>query len=222
MLVQMTVALSTPPVKPRLRGVLHEVAAVAALLACAGLAGVAPSTRARMAALVYGMSVAVLFAASALYHRPTWAVSTRQILRRVDHSAIFLLIAGTYTPFCLLLGSRRGLVLLVLVWTGALLGIIRCIAWVNAPKALSALLYVALGWMVLPVVPELRFLVGTTGIALLAAGGITYTVGAVIYAMRWPDPFPRVFGYHEVFHALVVVAAVLHFVVVVPVIRSLR
>jgi hemolysin III len=218
----MDIALSTPPVKPRLRGVSHEVAAVAALFACAGLAGVAPSTRARMAALVYGMSLAILFAASALYHRPTWAVPTRQILRRVDHSAIFLLIAGTYTPFCLLLGGGRGLVLLVAVWTGALLGIVRCIAWVNAPKPLSALLYVALGWMVVPVVPALRSLVGTTGIALLAAGGIAYTIGAIVYATRWPDPSPRVFGYHEVFHALVVVAALLHFVVVLSVIQALR
>ena len=201
---------------------MHEVAAVAALVACAGLAGIAPSTRARIAALVYGVSLAVLFAASALYHRPTWAGPTRQVLRRVDHSAIFLLIAGTYTPFCFLLGGGHGLVLLVAVWTGAFLGIVQCIGWVSAPKAFSALLYVALGWMVLPIVPELRSLMGTTGIALLAAGGVAYTVGAIVYAMRWPDPFPRIFGYHEVFHALVVVAALLHFIVVLPVIRSLR
>jgi hemolysin III len=203
----------TAPAKPLLRGVSHEVAAALALAAWIVLAILAPSARGRLAGGVYGASVFALFAVSAVYHRPTWSPRARLLMRRLDHSAIFLLIAGTYTPLCLALGGARGEALLAVAWGGALLGVALSVAWPKAPKALTAVVYVALGWVVLPVLPALRALLGTGAIGLLGAGGIVYSLGAVVYATRRPDPFPRVFGYHEVFHALVIVAAVLHFLV---------
>jgi hemolysin III len=204
---------SPPPTKPLLRGVSHEIAAGVALAAWIALAVLAPGARGRAAANVYGASLFTLFAVSALYHRPTWPPRARAFMRRLDHSAIFVLIAGTYTPFCLLLGGARGAGLLAFVWTGAALGVLQSILWVHAPRAVVAALTVALGWVVVPVLPALRGLLGAPGVALLAGGGVLYTLGAVIYASRRPDPFPRVFGYHEVFHALVIVAAALHFAV---------
>jgi hemolysin III len=135
-------------------------------------------------------------------------------MRRLDHSAIFLLIAGTYTPLCLLLPAGTGLRLLAAVWVGAALGIVQSLLWVHAPKPLVAGIYVALGWAVLPVLPTLGAVLGTPALVLLAGGGAAYTLGAVIYATRRPDPFPKVFGYHEVFHALVIAAAACHFAVV--------
>jgi hemolysin III len=199
--------------KPLLRGVSHELAAAVALAAWTALAHLAHGGRAATAANVYGASLFTLFAVSALYHRATWAPRARLLMRRLDHAAIFVLIAGTYTPFCLLLGGARGDALLALVWAGAALGIVREIVWVGAPKALVAALYVALGWVILPVLPALRALLGGAGVGLLAAGGVLYSAGAVVYATRRPDPFPRVFGYHEVFHALTIAAAALHFAV---------
>jgi hemolysin III len=162
-----------------------------------------------------------LFAVSALYHRPTWAPPARALLRRLDHSAIFLLIAGTYTPLCLLLGDRRGTVLLAVAWTGAVLGMLQSVLWVRAPKPLVAAIAVALGWVVLPIITRIRGAVGAGGVALLLAGGVVYSFGAVVYATRRPDPSPRVFGYHEVFHALVIVAAALHLAVVARAVLAL-
>lgn len=211
-LVHATTSPAAPP-KPLLRGVSHELAAGVALAAWIVLAALAPSGRGRLAGAVYGASLFTLFAVSAVYHRPTWSPRARLLMRRLDHSAIFLLIAGTYTPFCLLLGGARGEALLAVAWGGALLGVALSIAWPKAPKPLTAAVYVALGWVVLPVIPALRALLGAGAVALLAAGGVVYSLGAAVYATRRPDPFPRVFGYHEVFHALVIVAAVLHFLV---------
>jgi hemolysin III len=214
--------LPAPRTKPLLRGVSHEVAAFGALFACAALVAQAPAARGLAAALTYGLSLVALFGASALYHRPTWSPRPRRIMKRVDHSAIFLLIAGTYTPLCLLLGGREGAVLLAVVWAGALLGIVRCVLWVDAPKWLGTAIYVLLGWLIVPVAGDLGAVVGTSGLVLLAAGGVAYSVGAVVYATRRPDPAPKVFGYHEVFHALVIAAAACHFVVVLRVVRVLR
>ncbi|HZZ84734.1 MAG TPA: hemolysin III family protein [Anaeromyxobacteraceae bacterium] len=209
-----------PRVKPLLRGVSHEVAAFVAVAAWLVLLAFARGPRASVAATVYGASLFVMFGTSALYHRPTWAPGPRLWLRRLDHSAIFVLIAGTYTPFCLLLGGRRGLVLLAIAWGGALLGILRAMFWPRAPRALAVALYLALGWVIVPVLPQLYGIVGGGGVALLAAGGLLYTVGALIYATRRPDPFPRIFGYHEVFHALVIAAAACHYAVVVGAVRA--
>jgi hemolysin III len=209
------------PEKPLLRGVSHEIAAFAALAAWIGLVAVAAPGPARAAASVYGATLLALFTISALYHRPTWTPRTRLFWRRLDHSAIFLLIAGTYTPFCLLLGGRTGNLLLCVIWAGAALGIVQAVVWPTAPKPLIAVIYVVLGWVVVPVLPALLQALGLPTIALLGAGGVAYSVGAVVYALRRPDPFPRVFGYHEVFHALVVLAAVLHFVVAARAILAL-
>jgi hemolysin III len=207
--------------KPLLRGVSHEIAAAVALVAWIVLGVDAPNGRARLAANVYGAALFTLFCVSAAYHRPAWSPRARLIMRRLDHSAIFLLIAGTYTPLCLLLPPRSGLPLLAVVWSGAALGIVQSILWARAPKPLVAAIYVALGWVVVPVFPTLRTLLDGSAIALLGAGGAAYTLGALIYAARRPDPFPRVFGYHEVFHLLVVAAAACHFAVVGSAIRAL-
>jgi hemolysin III len=206
--------------KPLLRGVLHEVAAFVAAIAGGILVAVAPGPRARAGAVVYGISLVALFAVSAIYHRPTWSEKVRLLLRRVDHSAIFLLIAGTYTPFSFLLG-RVGWVFLGIVWAGALLGIVLSIAWVRAPKFLVAAVCVLLGWAALPLLPALKAALGTGAVVLLASGGVTYSLGALVYALRRPDPFPSVFGYHEVFHALVIVAAGFHFAAVAEAVRAL-
>ncbi len=207
--------------KPLLRGVSHEVASFLAFAAWMALLAIAPAGRARAAAGVYGASLFALFTISALYHRPTWGTRTRLLMRRLDHSAIFLLVAGTYTPFCLLLGGAVGRGVLAGVWVAAALGILQSIFWVGAPRLLVALFYLALGWAALPVMPALREALGTGAIALLAAGGLAYTLGAVIYASRRPDPFPAVFGYHEIFHALVIVAAACHYAVAAGAVRAI-
>jgi len=199
--------------KPLLRGVSHEIAAAFALAGWVLLVRSAPGPRAAVAAAVYGLSLFAQFAVSALYHRPSWGTRARLVMRRLDHAAIFMLIAGTYTPFCLLLpGGGRGL--LAGVWTAALAGMVLSVAWPLAPKWLMAALTVGLGWVIVPILPSLHAAIGTGGLWLLGGGGLAYTIGAVTYATRWPDPSPRVFGYHEVFHALVILAAVLHFVAV--------
>jgi hemolysin III len=209
------------PEKPLLRGVSHEIAAGVALTGWIVLALVAAPGRARVAANVYGASLFTLFLTSALYHRPTWRPRARLFMRRLDHSAIFLLIAGTYTPFCLLLPPAAGRALLAVVWGGAAAGVIQSLLWVRAPKALSAIVYVLLGWVIIPVLPSLRATLGGGALALLAGGGAIYTAGAVIYAARRPDPFPRIFGYHEIFHALVIAAAACHYAVAASVVAAL-
>ncbi len=213
-------ATSSRP-KPLLRGVLHEVAAAVAAAAGTVLVFRAATPRARFGAIVYGISLVALFAVSALYHRPNWSERVRTVWRRLDHSAIFLLIAGTYTPFAFLLGSRAGWIFLAVVWAGALTGIVLSVAWVRAPKALVAAVCVLLGWASVPLLPALKAALGTSAVALLAAGGVVYSLGAVVYALRRPDPFPRVFGYHEVFHALVIAAAVCHFAAVARAVSAL-
>ncbi|HVO50334.1 MAG TPA: hemolysin III family protein [Thermoanaerobaculia bacterium] len=200
--------------KPLLRGVLHEASAFVAAVAGAILFFRASGARARAGALVYGLSLVTLLAVSATYHRKNWSEKVRAVWRRLDHSAIFLLIAGTYTPLSFLLGSRLGWIFLGIVWGGAVLGIVMSVAWVKAPKALVAAVCVLLGWAAIPLLPALKAALGTSSVALLAAGGVVYSLGAAVYALRRPDPFPRVFGYHEIFHALVVAAAVCHFAVV--------
>jgi hemolysin III len=210
-----------PRPKPLLRGVSHEIAAGVALAGLVALVLLAPGPRARVGALVYGLSLVALFSVSALYHRPTWSPRARLWMRRLDHSAIFLLIAGTFTPLCLLVGDGRARTLLAVVWAGAGLGILRALVWPRAPRVVATALYLLLGWAAVPLVPAMYRALGGVSLALLAAGGVLYSVGAVIYATRRPDPFPRVFGYHEVFHALVIAAAGLHFAVAAGAVRAL-
>jgi hemolysin III len=208
--------------KPLLRGVSHEIAAAFALAGWVALIQAAPGPRAVIASAVYGLALFAQFSISALYHRPRWGTRARLVMRRLDHAAIFMLIAGTYTPFCLLLPPETGGWLLPLVWIGALAGMVVSVAWPMAPKWLMAALTVGLGWAIVPTLPALGVAIGTSGLALLGAGGVAYTVGAVVYATRVPDPFPRVFGYHEVFHVLVIVAAILHYVAVSGVVGAIR
>ena len=202
--------------KPRLRGVSHKWAFYVSLVLGATLVLTAPSGRATAAAAVYAACVATLFGTSALYHRIDWrSTSARRWMRRLDHSAIFLLIAGSYTPFALLaLDGTLADVILVVVWAGALGGIVLKLVWIDAPKWLVALIYVVLGWVAVAATPDLVDAVGVTASVMVGVGGLLYTVGAVVYARRSPDPVPAVFGYHEVFHLLVIVAAGLQYAVI--------
>jgi hemolysin III len=210
-----------PRVKPRLRGVSHQIAAFFALPAVALLVMGANGGSAVAGALTYGASLVTLFSVSALYHRPTWSPRMRAIMWRVDHSAIFILIAGTYTPLCLLLGPGTGHQLLLAVWAGAGFGVLLSVAWPSAPKKLMAALYVALGWFAATTLPAMRGAIGDRALLLLITGGLLYTAGAAIYATRRPDPFPTVFGFHEIFHLAVVAAAICHFLVVTDAIGQL-
>jgi len=194
--------------RPRLRGVSHQYAFFAALAFGALLVAGASGASERTAAAVFAGSLAAMFGVSALYHRVTWRPRTRRWMRRLDHAAIYLLIAGTYTPFGLLaLSGAWQWTVLPIVWGGALAAIVLKLAWVDGPKWLSAALALALGWAGVVALPQLVEHAGWSGIALLGAGGVLYTVGAVVYAVRRPDPVPAVFGYHELFHALVIAAA---------------
>jgi hemolysin III len=210
--------LKTPslPAKPRLRGVTHQWAFFISLALGLVLVITAPAGKATTAAAVYAGCVALLFGSSALYHRVNWrSAAARRWMRRLDHSAIFLLIAGSYTPFALLVidGSLADVILLV-IWGGAGLGIFLKLVWIDAPKWLVTTIYVALGWVVVVATPDLLEDLGLTAVSLVGLGGLLYTAGALVYAMRRPDPAPMVFGYHEVFHVLVILAAALQYAVV--------
>jgi hemolysin III len=202
-------------VRPRLRGVLHQYAFFVALGAALVLILAAPTPRALFAMCVYGAALTALFGVSALFHRVTWSVEARRWMGRLDHAMINLMIAGTITPFALLV--MKGpivVVLLAVVWGGALVNILLHTLWIDAPKWLSSILYLAIGWSGVMAGPELVPRVGWTATLLLAIGGLLYSAGALVYAFRRPNPAPAVFGYHEVFHALVIVAAFTHWAVV--------
>jgi hemolysin III len=202
--------------KPRLRGVWHQWAFFVSVAIGAALVVAAPSGQPRLAAAIYAVSVAALFGTSALYHRITWASqAARRWMRRLDHSMIFFLIAGTYTPFALLvLDGDLAAVILIVVWAGALAGVLMKLVWIDAPKALVALTYIMLGWVAVAAFPTMIERMGVTATTLVAVGGLLYTLGALVYAFQRPDPAPSVFGYHEVFHALVIVAAALQYAVI--------
>ena len=203
-------------VKPRLRGVSHMYGAIVSVPLGIALVIAAPNGRATLAAAIYAFAVTGLLTTSATYHRIDWRrPSARAWMRRLDHSMIFVLIAGTYTPFSLLvLDGTLATAVLIVVWAGALGGIVLNLVWITAPKWVTATVYVALGWVAVIAMPQLAERLGALGVALLMGGGLLYTAGAVIYAARRPDPAPAVFGYHEIFHALVLAAAAAHFAVV--------
>lgn len=202
-------------VKPRLRGVLHTYAFYVSLVTGVALVFVAGGVRARVAAVAYAISVSALFGASALYHRVTWSPRSRRWMRRLDHSMIYLLIAGTYTPFGLLvLDGTLGTAVLWVVWIGALAGIVMKLAWIDAPKWVSAVVYLALAWVGVVTLPSMWDSLGAVATVLVLVGGLLYTAGALVYALRRPDPLPNVFGYHEIFHALVIAAAGVQYAVV--------
>jgi hemolysin III len=202
--------------------VSHQLAAVAAVPAVALLVLRAGRGAGTIAALVYGATLVLLFGTSAIYHRVYWPLSIRRVIGRVDHAAIFLLIAGTYTPFCLLLGPGAGHRLLLAVWVAAAVGIVVVVWLTGTPKPIRASLYVLLGWFILPSIPAMRAAIGDHALALLLAGGFFYTVGAAIYAIRRPDPAPETFGFHEIFHLFVIAAAICHFIVVDAAVRALH
>ncbi len=202
-------------VKPRLRGVSHEYAFFVSIATGAALVLAASDARSRVAVSIYAAALTALLGTSALYHRVTWRPRARRWMRRLDHSMIFVLIAGTYTPVCLLaLHGGLSKTILIVIWAGALGGVVFKLVWIDAPKWLLALVYVALGSVSAALLGELPAAVGWLGVAGLAAGGLLYMAGAVVYASGRPNPWPKVFGYHEVFHALVIAAATLHYAVI--------
>ncbi len=203
-------------VKPRLRGVSHMWAFFISLFLGAGLILAAKTPKATLAVGIYAVSLSALLGTSALYHRVDWKrPNARRWMRRLDHSMIFFLIAGTYTPFALLVlhGALASAILLV-VWIGAIAGAMVEMVWIDHPKWVAALIYMSLGWVAAVAFPALWSDMGVAGTLLVAVGGLLYTAGAVVYATQRPDPNPRVFGYHEVFHLLVIAAAAAHFAAV--------
>ena len=200
-------------VKPKLRGVSHEWAFFVSLLLGSALIVAAETPTATLAVAIYAVSLSALLGTSALYHRVNWKrPDVRRWMRRLDHSMIFFLIAGTYTPFALLvLDGPLADAILAVVWVGAVIGAIVEMVWIEHPKWVAALVYMSLGWVAVVAFPGMWQEMGVGGTLLVAAGGLLYTVGAVVYATQRPNPNPRVFGYHEVFHALVILAAAAHF-----------
>ena len=203
-------------VKPRLRGVSHEWAFFVSLFLGTGLILAADTPRATLAVAIYAVSLSALFGTSALYHRVNWKRPRARLwMRRLDHTMIFFLIAGTYTPFALLvLHGTLATAILIAVWVGALAGTIVEMIWIEAPKWVTAIIYLQLGWVAIVAFPELWSGLGVAGTMLVAIGGLLYTVGAVVYATQRPDPNPSVFGYHEVFHLFVILAAAAQFAAV--------
>ena len=201
-------------IRPRLRGALHQVGFVAAL--GVGIAFVvAAKGRAVVPAVVFAASAATMLGISTLYHRVTWTPTARLWMRRADHAGIYLLIAGTYTPVGLL--SMHGTlqrVVLAIVWSGAAAAILTKLCWVRSPKWLSAVFGLTLGWVGVVALPQLERSAGPGAVALLGAGGLAYSAGAIVYARRKPDPFPATFGYHELFHALTLVALACQYVAI--------
>jgi hemolysin III len=198
---------------PLLRGRLHQHAVWVAAVAAAVLVALARTERARLAALVYGAGLCALFGASALYHRWPGPPRFKPLLRRIDHSSIFVFIAASYTPIGLLvLKPPAGPLILAAAWLAAGVGVTLSICWIDAPRWLQALCYVAAGWIVVAALPQLLDGAGVAPFVLFAVGGGVYSLGALVYAARRPDPWPRVYGFHEVFHTLVIAAAIVHFV----------
>ncbi len=201
-----------------MRGWLHTYAFFVALVCGIVLSAVAatrPGWTPLVSCLIYSVTVCGLFGTSALYHRRVWSERGYQIMRRMDHSMIFVFIAGTYTPLCVLLLDRSTAVLMLgLVWGGALAGVAVKLIWPHAPRWVSAPLYLALGWVSVAILPQILHQGGVTVLVLLAAGGAVYSIGAVFYALRRPNPWPAVFGHHEFFHACTLIAALCHHIAI--------
>jgi len=199
--------------KPKLRGWLHAVTSPLALAAAVVLIVLAPSWQATVAALAFGASAVAVFTTSAVYHRGSWSPRAERWLKRADHANIFLLIAGTYTPFAVLaLHGATRVVVLSAVWGAALLGVGFRLLWVDAPRSLYVVFYLGLGWTATLVLPQLLHGAGVAAFVLLVVGGALYTLGGLVYGLRRPNPSPRWFGFHEVFHALTVAAFVCQYV----------
>lgn len=199
-------------VKPRLRGWIHAGVFPFVLAAGIVLVALAPNPAARTSAAVFGATAALLFGTSAIYHRGRWSDRGERALKRLDHANIFLIIAGSYTPFALLLPPAQARSLLLIVWPGALAGVLFRVCWVGAPRWLYTLAYVALGWVAVFYFGPMLAAGGPVVIMLISVGGVLYTIGALVYATRRPDPAPGWFGFHEVFHLCTVAAFVAHYI----------
>jgi hemolysin III len=203
---------TNPDRRPLLRGVLHLLAAGAAIAGIVVLVLLADSAAGYVGGAIFAACLVLLYTTSGVYHVVTWGPRLRNVLKRLDHSTIFLLIAGTYTPFCLALGSTAwGISILALVWSLAGAGVLLKLVWPGGPRWLSVGLYLGVGWLAVVAATELVAWFTLVPLALLLLGGVMYSLGGVVYAARRPDPFPRVFGYHEVFHAFVVAGSAVHF-----------
>jgi hemolysin III len=208
-------ALPSEIARPRLRGVSHQIAFYVAVVAGGVLFTLARDRRTMIATAVYATLLAGMFGVSAKLHRSDWGPRAFGWLRRADHAMIFACIAGTYTPFCMLgMVPPSGTRLLALAWTAAGLGILRALLWPHAPRAITSGLFVAVGWVMAVYFPEVHAALDPIAFALLIAGGAWFTVGAIVYLFRWPDPSPRVFGYHEVFHVMIILGCACHFVAI--------
>ena len=205
-------------IKPRLRGWLHTNAAIVSLASGATLVAVSSALRgfeAGLATAIYSFTVTALFGSSALYHRYPWSPRAHQFMKRLDHSMIFVFIAGTYTPIAVLaLHGTISIVVLAVVWSGALAGVFLQSGWPDAPRWLSVPCYIALGWVAVFIGPQLYDAAGLPALVLIAAGGVVYTIGGVVYGLKRPNPAPAVFGFHEVFHLCTLLAAACHYIAI--------
>jgi hemolysin III len=211
-------ATAVAELKPRLRGWLHAYAAAISIASGASLVAIAAALRggpAGATTAIYAATVTLLFGTSALYHRINWSPRAHALMKRLDHSMIFVFIAGTYTPIAALTLPRgTAIAVLVAVWSGALFGVVLQTAWPAAPRWLSVPCYVALGWVAVFVLPQVLHRAGVAALVLIVTGGLIYTVGALVYALKRPNPFPGVFGFHEVFHLCTLLAALCHYVAI--------
>jgi hemolysin III len=208
-------AVSSPPeIKPRLRGVLHVCAALAALPATALLVWFARGGTATMLALIYGVALILVLGTSGLFHTPNWSIAAERRLQRLDHSMIYVLIAGSYAPFAYNLAPVPRSVVLSISIGGGLVGWLKVHTWPRAPRLVTSAIYVLIGWCMAPFFPQLYASIGLGSMSLLLIGGLFYTGGALIYWLRLPNPWPRTFGYHEVNHLLGLVGATCHFVAI--------
>jgi hemolysin III len=210
------IASAPEQVAPRLRGVSHAVASVVAIAAAIVVVALAPTARTAVALAVYGAGLIALFCTSALYHRWPGPARFKPLLQRIDHSAIYVFIAASYTPIAVvLLHSALVWMILVVAWAGAAAGVAFTLGWIGAPRVVVVGSYLALGWIGVVALPQLMHVLGFVPLALLGAGGVFYSVGAIVFATHRPDPWPRTFGFHEVFHALVIAAAAAQYVAIV-------
>jgi hemolysin III len=205
-------AVITRGLKPKLRGIPDVIATLFALPAAAFLIVYARAGLPTVAAAVYGVSLVLLFAISATYHTPHWPLNVRRVWRRLDHSAIYLLIAGSYTPVTLIIVPESSNWFMPLLGAVTLAGLAKSFLWERSPRWLNTMIYIVLGYLILPFVPAMYERTGTVGVQLWAVGGALYSIGAIVYVRRKPNPWPAVFGYHEIFHVFVVGAGVLHFI----------